>query len=138
MKHIRRYQELFEARSSVGQALDSLVLAYLDKQGVTHKHGDLIGHLEGVKVKVIDPELLKYEAPEWATYIGSHHWGKQTDYIPDDEVWIVKGLDADRVRKLLNHEFIEREMMRALEEEHGMDRQTAWEQAHYYVKQLGF
>jgi hypothetical protein len=51
---------------------------------------------------------------------------------------VVKGLNEDRFRKLINHEIIEREMMRALEEEQGMDRQTAWEQAHYYVKQMGF
>jgi hypothetical protein len=29
-------------------------------------------------------------------------------------------------------------MMRALEEEKEMDKETAWNQAHFYVKKLGF
>ena len=89
-------------------------------------------------MRVVEPKIISVEMPEWNVYKGSHHWGKKTDYIPEEEIWIVSGLDPKEFRRILNHEIMEREMMRALEEEHGMDRQTAWTQAHFYVKELGF
>ena len=108
----------------------------LDK--VFSKEGDVIGKYGDIKIRVIDKDLLKFDMPEWQNYVGSHHWGKKTNYIPEDEIWLVHGLDEDRVKKLLDHEIIEREMMRALEEDKSMDPQTAWEMAHFYVKQMGF
>jgi hypothetical protein len=137
MKKIASYR-IFEKTSVAKSQIDLLSDAYVKKSEVANKYGDAIGKYDLITVKVIDPEFIKFEKPEWSNYIGSHHWGKKTDYIPEYEIWVVKGLNEDRFRKLINHEIIEREMMRALEEEQGMDRQTAWEQAHYYVKQMGF
>jgi hypothetical protein len=135
MKRIVSFK-LFESISS--KAIDNLVSSYRDLPTSIGSESEIIGNYHNLIVRVIDPELVSLTRPEWKTYIGSHHWGKKTDYIPENEIWIVNGLDAKTFRRVLNHEIIEREMMRALEEEHGMDKQTAWTQAHYYVKQMGF
>lgn len=47
-------------------------------------------------------------------------------------------LNHKNFRRILNHEIIEREMMGDLQEEKVMDKETAWNQAHFYVKELGF
>ena len=135
MKRIVSFK-LFESLSS--KAIDRLVSDYMDLSTSIGSESKIIGSYHNLIVKAIDPELISINRPEWKTYIGSHHWGKKTDDIPENEIWIVVGLDSKTFRRVLNHEIIEREMMRALEEEHGMDRQTAWAQAHYYVKQMGF
>lgn len=127
---------LFESLSS--RMIDSLVDDYsaLPRNlGVVKKR---LGRYSNLEVVIVEPSLLSVEKPEWSGYQGSHHWGKKTGYIPENEIWIVSGLDVDVFRRILNHEIIEREMMRALQEEHGMDAQESWEQAHYYVKQMGF
>lgn len=97
-----------------------------------------LGKYHDLVVKILNPKIVSLKKPEWNIYKGSHHWGKKTDYIPEREIWIVSGLRAKNFRRILNHEIIEREMMRALEEEKGMDKETAWNQAHFYVKELGF
>lgn len=127
---------LFESLSS--RMIDSLVDDYSSlprNLGVVKKR---LGRYSNLEVVIVEPSLLSVEKPEWSGYQGSHHWGKKTGYIPENEIWIVSGLDVDVFRRILNHEIIEREMMRALQEEHGMDAQESWEQAHYYVKQMGF
>lgn len=127
---------LFESLSS--RMIDFLVDDYSTlprNLGVVKKR---LGRYSNLEVVIVEPSLLSVEKPEWSGYQGSHHWGKKTDYIPENEIWIVSGLDVDVFRRILNHEIIEREMMRALQEEHGMDAQESWEQAHYYVKQMGF
>jgi hypothetical protein len=96
------------------------------------------GKYYNIFIKVLDRNKISKTRPEWNIYIGSHHWGKKTDYIPENEIWIVSGLDGSKFRRVLNHEIIEREMMRALQEELGMDTETSWEKSHYYVKQMGF
>lgn len=127
---------LFESLSS--RMIDFLVDDYSTlprNLGVVKKR---LGRYSNLEVVIVEPSLLSVENPEWSGYQGSHHWGKKTGYIPENEIWIVSGLDVDVFRRILNHEIIEREMMRALQEEHGMDAQESWEQAHYYVKQMGF
>jgi hypothetical protein len=135
MKRIVPYS-LFESLSS--KAIDRLVEDYENLPRELAEESTIIGTYHHLIVRVIDPKLVSQSRPEWNTYKGSHHWGKKTDYIPENEIWIVSGLDPNKFRRILNHEIIEREMMRALQEEHGMDPQTSWFQAHFYVKQLGF
>jgi len=135
MKRIVPFQ-LFESLSSV--AIDRLVDDYEVLPKELSEEAEILGAYHHLIVKIIEPKLLSQSRPEWDVYKGSHHWGKKTDYIPENEIWIVSGLEPKVFRRILNHEIIEREMMRALEEEHGMDRQTAWTQAHFYVKQMGF
>jgi len=98
----------------------------------------LLGKYHDLSVKILNPKIISLKKQEWNFYKGSHHWGKKTTYIPEKEIWIVSGLKPKNFRRILNHEIIEREMMRALEEEKGMDKETAWNQAHFYVKELGF
>ena len=127
---------LFESISS--RTIDSLV----DDYSALPKNLDVVrkrlGGYSNLDVVIVEPSILSEEKPEWNSYKGSHHWGKKTGYIPENEIWIVSGLGSDVFRRILNHEIIEREMMRALQEEHGMDTESSWEQAHYYVKQMGF
>lgn len=135
MKRIVSFK-LFESLSS--KAIDRLVSDYSSLPKSLSSDIVDLGSYHNLLVKIVDPEIMSTNLPEWKVYIGSHHWGKKTDYIPENEIWIVSGLDLKTFRRVLNHEIIEREMMRALQEEHGMDKQTAWTQAHYYVKQMGF
>jgi hypothetical protein len=135
MKRIVPYR-LFESLSS--KAIDLLVEDYEDLPRELSEESAILGTYNHLIVRVIEPKLASQSRPEWDTYKGSHHWGKKTDYIPENEIWIVSGLSPNEFRRILNHEIIEREMMRALQEEHGMDPQTSWSQAHFYVKQLGF
>jgi hypothetical protein len=135
MKRIVPYR-LFESLSS--KAIDRLVEDYENLPSELSDESTILGTYHHLIVKVIEPKLVSQSRPEWDVYKGSHHWGKKTDYIPENEIWIVSGLDSKAFRRILNHEIIEREMMRALQEEHGMDPQTSWTQAHFYVKELGF
>ena len=102
------------------------------------KDKELLGTYHGIKVYIIDRSKLQVKYPEWRFYLGSHHWGKKTDYIPEDEVWVASDIIDPEFRRILNHELIEREAMRALEEEKGMDKNDAWIMAHMWVKQMGF
>ena len=135
MKRIIPYS-LFESLAS--NDIDLLVGKYGSLPSPLSEDNVVLGPYRNLTVKVVEPRSLSLKMPEWNIYKGSHHWGKKTDYIPEEEIWIVSGLDLKEFRRILNHEIMEREMMRALEEEHGMDRQTAWTQAHFYVKELGF
>lgn len=136
MENIIPYH-LFESSKS-SRLIHQIVDDYINLGNVDSKEGEVIGKYGNIKIRVINKDLLKFDMPEWQNYIGSHHWGKKTNYIPEDEIWLVQGLDGARVQKLINHEIIEREMMRALEDDKSMDPQTAWEMAHFYVKQMGF
>ena len=145
MRHLKLYEEFTnlgtnKTTSKLTGVRDGIAKAYFGLDEIQDKEGVVIGEYEGVKVRVINRDLVREDHPEWETYLGSHHWGKKTDYIPEDEIWIVQNpeFDLGRVKKLLNHEIIERQMMRALQDDRNMDTQTSWEEAHHYVKQMGF
>ncbi len=93
--------------------------------------------MNGLKIVSVERKKLEKEQPEWKEYIGSHHWGKGTNYIPEDEIWIVKGLSRDEFIRVVNHELVEREAMRALIDEKGLTSEEAWEIAHNWVKSIG-
>lgn len=135
MKKLVPYR-LFESTAS--ETIDYLVDKYKELPKKLETQQQTLGKYSSITINIVEPEILSLHKPEWNSYVGSHHWGKKTDYISEDEIWIVSGLNSESFRRILNHEIVEREMMRALQEEHGMDPQTSWEQAHYYVKQMGF
>lgn len=140
MKYLQGFDELSESVSSQTKQRDRIAGNYFKLQDVARKSGVVIGEYEGVKVRVVNRDLISDEHPEWKKYIGSHHWGKRTGYIPEDEIWIVqdKKFTPSRIKKLLNHEIIERQMMRALIEDRKMSTLGAWKKAHGYVKKMGF
>ncbi len=144
MRKIKLYEEFSDLPnkevSDLTKLRNKIAENYFKVGEIKTKEGKIIGEYETVKVRVINPDLVRSEMPEWDIYIGSHHWGKKTSYIPEDEIWLVQKPEFDlaRIKKLIDHEIIERQMMRALEDDRGMDSQTAWGEAHYYLKQMGF
>jgi hypothetical protein len=103
------------------------------------KHGPIqpLGKIGKIEVVSVDRSTLKHQHPEWEDYIGSHHWGKKTQYIPDHQIWIAQDLDDDTFVRVVNHEIIERRMMKGLVEK-GMTSEEAWAIAHPRVKAMGF
>lgn len=126
---------LDESESS--HLIDKICSSYEDHQD-SLEWKIFLGTYHGIKIYAVERSHLEVEKPEWRFYLGSHHWGKTTDYIPEDEIWVSKNLDEKTFRRILNHELVEREAMRALEEEKGMTPQEAWTMAHMWVKQMGF
>lgn len=102
-----------------------------------HKEREEIGEIEGVKIIAIDKEAISRVHPEWQRYLGSHHWGKGTSYIPQDEIWIAQGLTPEEFVRLVNHESIERLAMRDLQAQ-GLSPEESWHIAHPTVKSMGF
>ena len=96
-----------------------------------------LGKIGGIEVISVDGEQLAKQHPEWSRYIGSHHWGKGTQYIPQNQVWIAQGLDDATFVRVVNHEIIERSMMKVLVQK-GMSSEEAWSIAHPRVKSMGF
>ena len=103
------------------------------------KHDPLqsLGKVGRIEVIAVDRGQLVKQHPEWSKYIGSHHWGKGTQYIPQNQVWIAKGLDDATFVRVVNHEIIERSMMKVLVQK-GMSSEEAWSIAHPRVKSMGF
>ena len=96
-----------------------------------------LGKIGQIEVISVDKEKLVNQHPEWSKYIGSHHWGKKTQYIPQDQVWIAQGLDDSTFVRVVNHEIIERRMMKELVQK-GMTSEEAWAIAHPRVKAMGY
>ena len=133
MKHILTYSELLN-ESKTSDSIVSLIQTYKNPAG---DHQSL-GAINGIKVVSINRDKLAQKYPEWEEYLGSHHWGKGTKYIPEDTIWIAQGLSENEFIRVVNHELIEREAMRALEDNQGMTPEQAWEVAHNWVKSIGF
>jgi len=98
---------------------------------------EFIGEIEGVKVMSVDREKISHKHPQWKNYIGSHHWGKESSYIPEDSIWVAQGLSLKEFIRVVNHELIERKMMRDLQD-NGMTTKNSWNIAHHWVKDIGF
>jgi len=133
MKHILSYSELI-TESKTSNAIDSLIPAYLKSSRAQQK----LGVINGIKVVAVDRAKISEQHPEWTEYLGSHHWGMKTSYIPEDTIWVAQGLSKDEFIRVVNHELIEREAMRALEDNEEMTPEQAWDIAHHWVKSIGF
>ena len=96
-----------------------------------------LGKIGQIEVVSVDREHLVKQHPEWSKYIGSHHWGKKTQYIPPHQIWVAQDLDDDTFVRVVNHEIIERRMMKELVQK-GMTSEEAWAIAHPRVKAMGY
>ena len=96
-----------------------------------------LGKIGQIEVISVDREHLVKQHPEWSKYIGSHHWGKKTQYIPPHQIWVAQDLDDSTFVRVVNHEIIERRMMKELVQK-GMTSEEAWAIAHPRVKAMGF
>jgi hypothetical protein len=132
VKHIRTYK-FFQKDSGLYTDLSDIVSKYQTLQGDRVE----VGVIDGVKIVAVDKEKLGVNYKEWRKYIGSHHWGKKTSYIPEDEIWIAQDLKPKKFVRLIHHELIERELMRKLVEQ-GMTTLEAWKTAHHMVKSMGY
>lgn len=103
------------------------------------KHNPIqpLGTIGQIEVISVDREQLVGQHPEWSKYIGSHHWGKKTHYIPKHQIWVAQGLDDNTFVRVVNHEIIERRMMKELVGK-GMTSEEAWAIAHPRVKEIGY
>ena len=96
-----------------------------------------LGKIGQIEVVSVDRDHLANQHPEWSTYIGSHHWGKKTQYIPKHQIWVAQDLDDSTFVRVVNHEIIERRMMKELVQK-GMTSEEAWAIAHPRVKAMGY
>lgn len=96
-----------------------------------------LGKIGQIEVISVDREQLVNQHPEWSKYIGSHHWGKKTQYIPPHQIWVAQNLDDSTFVRVVNHEIIERKMMKDLVDR-GMTSEEAWAIAHPRVKAMGY
>ena len=96
-----------------------------------------LGMIGQIEVVSVDREHLVNQHPEWSKYIGSHHWGKKTQYIPKHQIWVAQDLDDSTFVRVVNHEIIERRMMKELVQK-GMTSEEAWAIAHPRVKAMGY
>jgi hypothetical protein len=70
----------------------------------------------------------------WNTYLGSHHYGKKSSHIPEDEIFISDKTPENEIKRVILHEYVERAIMKVLETQYNMSPEKAWEKAHYFVK----
>lgn len=95
----------------------------------------------GVTFWLIDSvQLSKYD-PKWepykmGRYLGSHHYGIGTDYIPENEIYISDVTTVQIREKIMIHEFVEREVMKRLLEKLNLSGRLAWEIGHKIAEML--
>jgi hypothetical protein len=102
------------------------------------KNSKIISSIDGIKIRIIDSEIVSKIFPVWENYLGSHHYGKKSDHIPENEIWISNKVPEKNLDKIIQHEIIERVIMRALQKYKGMDTEYSWDIAHNFVKNIGF
>jgi hypothetical protein len=83
-----------------------------------------------LKIFLIDPVQVSEQYPVWNKYLGCHHWGKECDHVPEDEIWISRKAIPMK-DDVINHEIVEREIMKDLETNKGFTREEAYEIGHY-------
>jgi hypothetical protein len=94
--------------------------------------GEIIDEIGEIKIRLVDSVALHDEK-----YIGCHHYGKKCEHIPVNEIWISNKIPEEERDAIINHELIEREIMKMLEEEFEMTPEEAWEIAHPLVDKIG-
>jgi hypothetical protein len=94
----------------------------------------LLTIIDGIKVYLIDSFILSQEYPVWNDYLGSHHYGKKSSHIPEDEIFISDKTPSEEIKRVILHEYVERAIMKVLETQYDMSPEQAWEIAHYFVK----
>ena len=132
MRHLKLYED--HTPSHPNATIEGMLPAYTAACSPIEE----IGQVNGVRVVAVSRTALKGEHPEWGRYLGSHHWGKQTPYIPQDAIWVAQGLSPAEFVRVVHHELLERPMMRELQTRHGLTREESWDIAHPIVKSKGF
>jgi hypothetical protein len=94
----------------------------------------LLTIIDGIKVYLIDSSILSRKYPVWNTYLGSHHYGKKSSHIPEDEIFISDKTPLSELKRVILHEYVERAIMKVLELQYNISPEQAWEIAHYFVK----
>jgi hypothetical protein len=102
------------------------------------KNSKIISAIDGIKVRIIDSEIVSKIYPVWKNYLGSHHYGKKSSHIPKNEIWISNKVSEKDLDKIIQHEIIERSIMRALQKYKDMNTEDSWDIAHNFVKNIGF
>ncbi len=109
-----------------------------NKEASILDNSEIIKIIDGIKIRVIDHKRVSKLYPVWNEYLGSHHWGKESLHIPKDEIWISdKVLERD-LDIVIEHEIIERAIMRGLQKYKKMTPSESWEIAHYFTRDIGF
>jgi len=94
----------------------------------------LLTTIDGIKVYLINSSILGQKFHVWNTYLGSHHYGKKSSHIPEDEIFISDRTPDNEIERVILHEYVERAIMKVLETQYNMSSEQAWEIAHYFVK----
>ena len=86
------------------------ILESQDKKNILNMvHQKLLGTKDGVKIFLVDGELIRDKLDIEFTMSG-HHW--RYHFIPKDEIWIDNKLDKDDINSSIGHELKERELMK--------------------------
>ena len=101
-------------------------------------HSEIIDVIDGIKIRRIESDYVSKKYPVWNDYLGSHHYGKKSSHIPKDEIWISDKVSDRDLNGVIQHEVIERAIMRALQKFYGMTPEESWEIGHNVSKKLGF
>jgi len=104
-----------------------------NSSSLLHKK-QLLTTIDGIKVYLIDSSILSRQYPVWNDYLGSHHYGKKSFHIPEDEIFISDKTPSSDLKRVIMHEYVERAIMKVLELQYGMSPEQAWDIAHYFVK----
>lgn len=101
-------------------------------------HSEIIDVIDGIKIRRIESDYVSKKYPVWNDYLGSHHYGKKSAHIPKDEIWISDKVSDRDLDGVIQHEVIERSIMRALQKFYDMTPEESWEIGHNISKKLGF
>jgi hypothetical protein len=94
----------------------------------------LLTVIDGVKVFLVNSDVLEQLHPVWNEYLGSHHYGKESSFIPEDEIFISNKVPVGDLKKVIMHEYVERAIMKVLKLQYSMSPEQAWVIAHYFVQ----
>ncbi len=87
--------------------IKTTIIEYLNESEFDiDKNSKIISSIDGIKIRIIDSEIVSKIFPVWENYLGSHHYGKKSSHIPENEVWISnkvpeKNLDKIQVQAAL-------------------------------------
>ena len=99
---------------------------------------EIISIIDGIIIKKINSDYYSKKYPVWKNYLGSHHYGKESEHIPENEIWISDKVEENKLESVIQHELIERNIMRGLQIYKKMTPKESWEIAHNFVKSIGF
>lgn len=103
-----------------------------------NNHSEIIDIIDGIKIRKVNSNFLSKKYPVWDNYLGSHHYGKKSFYIPENEIWVSDKVSNYELDSIIQHELIERSIMKVLQKYNNMTPEESWEIGHNTSKNLGF